>query len=109
MANSEDAEDIDDLYCQMDDLSQKAKMLEAANEIDEVQSKENDGRGIVCVEIIVHYLRQGNYNSALNVRRIDGDKTRMHKEVEKVLYKWFGCLSHGHINCQNSFCKSVNQ
>lgn len=70
-----------------------------------LESVENDGRGIQCVKAIITYLRRGDWESAINVRRIDGDKTRMYPKVEAALLDIFGCRLHKNKNCKEWLCE----
>lgn len=82
-----------------------AEMLLHANHLDQLQKVENDGRGIACVRSIIHYLRLGDWSSALNVRRTEGDKTRAYPKVERELTQIFGCLLHAKYNCGDWLCR----
>jgi hypothetical protein len=73
-----------------------------ADMLDELQQAE---KGISCVRAIIHYLRLGNYVSALAIRRTDGDKTRAYPKVEKKLIDIFGCRMHAAHDCPDDFCK----
>lgn len=75
-----------------------------ADILDEVQMKENDGRGIACVRTMIMYLRRGQLESAKAIRRIEGDKTRCYPAVEERLNEFFGCRMHGSYGCKDSFC-----
>jgi hypothetical protein len=75
-----------------------------AEMLDEIQSKENDGRGISCVRTMIMYLRNGQFDSALAIRRIEGDKTRCYPAVEEKLIEFFGCRMHGRYECKDIFC-----
>lgn len=75
-----------------------------ADMLDELQSKENNGRGISCVRTMIMYLRNGQFDSALAVRRIDGDKTRSYPVIEEKLTEVFGCRMHARYDCKEFFC-----
>jgi hypothetical protein len=75
--------------------------------LDELQAKECQGRGICCVQTVLMYLRLGNEVSAQSVRRTEGDKTRSYPEVEKQLYKMFGCRTHGKQGCDDWLCQAL--
>lgn len=75
----------------------------------ELESKQNDGRGIDCVKTILIYIEHGMWNEACYVRRLEGDKTRSYREVELQLLKIFGCRLHLDKNCQNKLCKDLRR
>jgi hypothetical protein len=75
------------------------------SELWQLQSQENDGRGIRCVQDICFYLFHGDFNKALAVRQLDGDKTRSYPNVELLLTEIFGCRLHGVHNCNGWLCK----
>jgi hypothetical protein len=81
------------------------EMLLHANILEKLQQSENNGRGVNCVRTIVHYLRLGDYESALAVRRNEGDKTRAYPKLEKELTAIFGCRAHAVRDCTGMFCK----
>ncbi len=76
-----------------------------ADELDGLQAKKNQGRGVSCVRTMIMYLRQGNITSAMAVRQIEGDKTRSYEDIESYLNKTFGCRTHGMIDCGGWLCK----
>ncbi len=73
---------------------------ELIDDLDRIQSQENQGRGIQCVRTIILRLRQGEFEWAASIRRSEGDKTRMYPEVEKKLFDIFGCRLHFQHDCQ---------
>lgn len=58
---------------------------ELADLLDELQAKENDGRGVSCVRQVVLYLRRGDIGSATRGARHDHDKIRSYPEIEKLV------------------------
>lgn len=72
--------------------------------LDCFQTSENRGRGMECVRSIVAYLYKGDVLSAGSVRRIEGDKTRCHTNVELLLEMIFGCRIHLEHDCQVWIC-----
>lgn len=76
-----------------------------AAQLEELQYKANGAYGIGCVRAIIHYLRLGDFGSALSVRRTEGDKTRAYPQIEKKLTEAFGCRMHAYHNCEDAFCK----
>jgi hypothetical protein len=45
-----------------------------ANELDELQKQENNGRGVSCVQSVVSSLRMGKLDEAKRICSWDGDK-----------------------------------
>lgn len=82
-----------------DDTSQVVP-VEHIDELDRAQQACNNGRGIRCVRSILHYLRQGDIESAKTVRVTEGDKTRQYPEVEFLLLDIFGCSLHNDHDCE---------
>lgn len=74
-------------------------LTKIADAIDALQSVENEGRGIHCVQAIVTYLRRGDLASAQSIRSIDGDKTRGYPKVEQALTEHLGCRLHLTLKC----------
>ncbi len=77
--------------------------------LDELQAKENDGRGISCVRTILTYLRRGENQLAAAVRSTEGDKTRVYPEVEEQLYQMFGCRTHRSHDCGSEICAFIRE
>jgi hypothetical protein len=78
---------------------------ENINELDALQAKQNNGRGISCVKSIVLFLKLGQIATAIQIRSWDGDKITSYPEVEQKLTKMFGCRLHAIHNCENFLCK----
>lgn len=70
------------------------------DELDALQSQQNDGRGISCVRAMITLCRQKQYTKAKWVRQTEGDKTQAYPEVEALLTRLFGCRMHGYKNCK---------
>lgn len=85
------------------------EMKEVAIHLLRLQKEENDGRGISCVRSIAHHLDHGDFESAINVRLLEGDKTRSYPKVEKELTRIFGCRLHSIKDCNNWLCKEVSK
>lgn len=64
--------------------------FEAADMLDSLQARQNNGRGVTCVRSIVHYLRNNDFDSAKAVWSNDGDKIRQYPEVEVYCISIFG-------------------
>lgn len=80
-------------------------IIVVADELDALQAKQNEGRGVSCVRTMVFYLRQDNVVSALAVRQIEGDKTRSYPDIEQFLNDNFGCRLHGKVDCEVDWCR----
>lgn len=80
------------------------EMKEIADRLDELQSVENDGRGISHIRSVIVYLRRGDYDSANNVRRVEGDKTRSYPAIGEYITSVFGCSIHSVIDCDHYWC-----
>lgn len=72
--------------------------------LDCFQASENHGRGVEAVRSIIAYLYRGDITSAGSVRRYEGDKTRIHTNVELLLEMIFGCRIHLEHDCQTWIC-----
>lgn len=57
-----------------------------------LQSMENDGRGITCVRSLVTYLNMGKLNDAKILRSVENDKIRNYPDIEKFLQENFDNL-----------------
>lgn len=69
-----------------------------------LQENKNGGIGVSCVKTIAAYLQLGKFNTAKQVRQIEGDKTRNYEDIEKELTRFFGCRLHGKHNCTEWLC-----
>lgn len=78
-----------------------------ADELDVLQAKKNEGRGVSCVRTMITYLRRGEINLALAVRQVDGDKTRSYPDIEQFLNDNFGCRLHGKVDCEVDWCGNL--
>lgn len=56
-----------------------------ADELDGLQARQNDGRGVSCVRGIVSSLRRGEFGDARACARNESDKIRSYKEIVAVL------------------------
>ncbi len=61
-----------------------------AQELDELQKKENDGRGVSCVRGIVASLHTGDVVSARAEFQLDTDKIRNYPEIDAFLEEVLG-------------------
>lgn len=86
------------------EMTSEQKVHDLAFLLDCFQSSENRGRGCHAVRSIVAYLYRGDITSASSVRRIEGDKTRVHTNVELLLEMIFGCRIHLEHDCKTWIC-----
>ncbi|MCC7529329.1 MAG: hypothetical protein IT342_12470 [Candidatus Melainabacteria bacterium] len=56
-----------------------------ADELDELQAKAYEGRGVSCVRSVVFHLRRCDFTSARAVVMNESDKIRSHEEIVAVL------------------------
>ncbi|MBK9141697.1 MAG: hypothetical protein IPM23_04320 [Candidatus Melainabacteria bacterium] len=56
-----------------------------AEELDRLQSGENQGRGVSCVRTLIFYLRRKEFDKAKAVARNESDKIRSYPEIVAVL------------------------
>lgn len=80
-----------------------------ADTLAQLQAVENNGRGISCVRSIVIYLRRGEWENAIAIRRLEGDKTRCYPKVEAALTKILGCRLHAAIHCSSWLCNEIRR
>lgn len=60
-----------------------------AKELNTLQLRYNQERGIECVTAIVGYLLRDDWKSARNIFENEGDKIRQYPDVEKYLKRLF--------------------
>ncbi|MDR3616564.1 MAG: hypothetical protein P4L53_23595 [Candidatus Obscuribacterales bacterium] len=58
-----------------------------ADELDSLQARENDGRGVSCVRSIVDYLRRDDLSAARAIVNNEGDKIASYPAIEAVLMR----------------------
>ncbi|MDX1535896.1 MAG: hypothetical protein R3346_04015 [Candidatus Spechtbacterales bacterium] len=63
----------------------KNKLETLANNLDELQASENEGRGISCVRTIAAYLRAGDKKTARAICLNESDKIRSYPEIYGLL------------------------
>jgi hypothetical protein len=80
---------------------------EDIDKLDELQSKENDGRGISCVKTILFFLRHNKIDEARACRQNEGDKINSYPLVELQINKMFGCRTHLRKMCNHWLCVSL--
>lgn len=56
-----------------------------ANQLNDLQNKENEGRGISCVKTIVTYLQNGDIETAKAICRNESDKINSYEDVKNFL------------------------
>ncbi len=88
-----------------DCILKESKRQDNIRILDDLQSKENDGRGVSCICSIISFLRRKEYNNAKRVYQYDGDKIRQYPEIQDWLSNNFGCRTHLKKNCDNWLCK----
>lgn len=79
------------------------------NELDILQSQENDGRGVSCVRSIVFYLRQNDEHTAKVVYQNKGDKILQYPKIQQWMEENFGCRLHLKINCDGWLCERIRR
>jgi len=97
-----------DFVCS-DCILKESRRQDSINELDDLQSKENEGRGISCICSIILCLRREDSDTAKRVYQIEGDKIRQYPKVEKWLLDNFGCRTHLKKNCDNWLCERLSQ
>jgi len=63
----------------------KTTNFELAEKLDKLQERENEGRGVSCVQVIIQFLRFDARDTATTVARVDQDKIRQYPEIEQLL------------------------
>ena len=58
---------------------------ELADQLDVLQKRENEGRGVSCVRTIIACLNRGDINGAKAVCKNDGDKIESYDDIKKFL------------------------
>lgn len=56
-----------------------------ADQLDNLQKNENEGRGISCVRTIILYLNRGEIDTAKAVCKNEGDKISNYEEIKQFL------------------------
>jgi hypothetical protein len=59
------------------------------DQLRELESEANDGRGVTCVRSIIFYIETGDFESAAIRYRTDRDKLRQYPELEAFLKDLF--------------------
>lgn len=75
----------------------------------DLQSKENEGRGVSCVTSIILYLEIGDIKTAKYIYMQEGDKIISYPKIQNWMYKNFGCRNCFKIDCQDRICKSLRE
>jgi hypothetical protein len=71
-----------------------------------LQERKNGGLGVSCVKTIAAYLQLERFDTARQVRQLEGDKTRQYEDIENELRRFFGCRIHGKHDCQDWICQT---
>jgi hypothetical protein len=61
-----------------------------AQELNLLQSQENDGRGVSCIRTIVSCLEQEDLDHAIAAYNVDGDKVANYPKCEKFICESLG-------------------
>ncbi|MFZ2038732.1 MAG: hypothetical protein WAV11_02250 [Minisyncoccia bacterium] len=64
------------------------EMKSIADQLEKLQSSENEGRGVSCVRTAIFYLRGGDLDGAKAVCKNDHDKIQNYPDIEKFLEKY---------------------
>jgi hypothetical protein len=62
-----------------------ARLNRIADELDDLQKKENDGRGVGCVRDVVLFLRDGQLSEARKICIWDSDKIRNYPNLVQYI------------------------
>ncbi|PIR93718.1 hypothetical protein COT97_05120 [Candidatus Falkowbacteria bacterium CG10_big_fil_rev_8_21_14_0_10_39_11] len=62
------------------------RMNGMADDLEDMNNLLNNGRGAVCVEDVILYLRRGDIASARNCADTDQDKIRRFCEIQKYIF-----------------------
>jgi len=74
-------------------------------ELNNLQSKENNGRGVSCINSIISCLVREDIEAAKRVYQSEGDKIAQYPEIQKWMLDNFGCRTHLKKNCDSWLCK----
>ena len=77
----------------------------AINRLVDLSSKENDGRGVSCVDSVISCLNKGKIELAKRVYKNECDKIRSYPYIQEWFYNFFGCPTHFTIDCQDELCR----
>jgi len=66
-------------------IKPEKNLTQLADQLDQIQSKENEGRGVTCVRDIVHHLRQENIEDAKAICWNEYDKIRNYPDIQEFL------------------------
>lgn len=70
--------------------SDKIELDELASVLTDLNSKQNEGRGVSCVRAIILSLERGDVEGAKAILSNEGDKIRNYPEIESILKEYFG-------------------
>jgi hypothetical protein len=71
-------------------MNKKMSPERLADVLDKLQGPQNNGRGVSCVQSMIHWLRLGDYGSARAVSRNEYDKIRGYPDIRLVVDHEFG-------------------
>ena len=75
----------------------------------DMTGKENDGKGISCVDTIITYLDCNDVRNAKAVYRNESDKINTYPEIQEWFYNVFGCSLHFQKVCPIDLCKKLRR
>ena len=75
----------------------------------DLESQENEGRGVTCVRYIIHHLEKADIETAKRIYVTEGDKITSYPKIQEWMYKNFGCRNCLKINCQHKLCKALKE
>ena len=73
------------------------------DQLEELQAKENSGRGICCVRSIITWLRKEDLDSAKACTQNEWDKIRSYPLVARKLYEIFPEVREDHVRISKKF------
>lgn len=66
-------------------LKESKRIARIADELNELQTQENDGRGVSCVRTAITYLRRGKIEEAKRVCDLDHDKISSYPKLVEYI------------------------
>lgn len=78
-------------------------------QLKELDAKENEGRGISCVQSVITCLERNDIATAKIVYRNDGDKIRCYPKIQQWFYDNIGCRCHFEKNCDSWLCEDIRR
>lgn len=78
-------------------------------QLKELNAKENEGKGISCVESFIKCVERNDIKTAKFVYIHDGDKIRSYPKIQQWFYENLGCRIHNVIDCDSWLCKEIRK